>query len=269
MTSIVGIVGTGLIGASIGMRARINGARVLGADVSEGALSEARERGSIDEAVTLEALRSRADCIVIAVPVTQCTAMLSQFAGAGGRASLIMDVASVKIPVVAAAAGLACFVGTHPMAGSERSGPGAARADLFVQQPWAYVPSGSAELDGRAVDFIESMGAVALALDARAHDEAVAYTSHLPQLFAALFSAELRRRGEPATQLCGPVARELQRLGRSRFSVWKDILESNADSVSAELRAMARALEGVAGALDNREMHRVAGAFEAKSVEGD
>ena len=269
MNSVVGIVGTGLIGASVGLRARENGARVLGTDISEDALRVARECGAIHEAASLDELRSQADVFVIAAPVSQCIAVLSQLAATRVDAGLVLDVASVKVPVVSAAAGIACFVGTHPMAGSERSGPAAARIDLFAQRPWAYVPSGSATLDEKAVAFIVSMGAIPLPVEAKAHDAAVAYTSQLPQLFAALFSAELRRRGGPAAQLCGPVANELQRLGRSEFSLWKDILESNADNISTELRAMARRLEGAAEALDKHEMHRVAGAFEAPNVKGD
>ena len=101
--------------------------------------------------------------------------------------ALIVDVASVKLPVVARR-GLRNFVATHPMAGTERSGV-AARADLFDGRTWAYVPSGDENLDRRARRFIESMGAVPFAISAEDHDRAVALTSHVPQIVASCYAS--------------------------------------------------------------------------------
>ncbi|MFN2527714.1 MAG: prephenate dehydrogenase [Candidatus Baltobacteraceae bacterium] len=265
MIAVTGIVGTGLIGASIGLRARANGEIVLGADRSGEALRIAREREAIDEAVSIGDLLARADRIVVAVPVSQCITVLAGLSGRSLRAELVLDVASVKTPVVLAAADISSFVGTHPMAGSERSGPAAARADLFAGQTWAYVPVKSASLKARAVAFIESMGAIAVEVDAQAHDQAVALSSHLPQLFATLFSQRLASRHGAIAQLRGPVARELLRLGHSDYSLWKDVFEANAENIVPELEALARALEVAARELQTREFRTIEEAFKAQS----
>lgn len=264
MSVVTGIVGTGLIGASIGLRARANGDMVLGADRSGDALRVAREREAIDEAVPIDDMLERADRIVVAAPVSQCIAVLSSLSGRTLRAQLVLDVASVKMPVILAAADVLSFVGTHPMAGSEHSGPAAARADLFAGKTWAYVSVKSAAVNARAVAFIESMGALAFEVDAEAHDRAVALSSHVPQLFATLFSQRVAsRRGEIA-QLRGPVARELLRLGHSDYSVWKDVLDANAKNIVPELQALVRALEAAVRDLQTRDFDTIEEAFKAR-----
>ena len=265
MTQVLGILGTGLIGASIGMRARECAMTVLGSDRSEEALGIALERGALDAALPPEDVLARADVLVLALPVSECVRVLQSLAGRELQARLLLDVASVKAPIREASAGVAHFVGTHPMAGSERSGPVVARPGLFADRPWAYVPSGSAQLDARAEAFIRSMSALPVAVDAFRHDTIVAYTSHLPQVFASLFSYELaRRQDEIAMQLCGPAARELARLSRSSFLLWKDILEANGANIATELRAMASALETTATALEHRDFTEIEKAFEQR-----
>ena len=107
--------------------------------------------------------RSRtADECVIAAHLEPTLLELERLARASEPTpALVLDVASVKVPVVSAARGLHNFVATHPMAGTERSGAGAARAELFAGCAWAYVPSGDARLDARAREFIRSVGGVA------------------------------------------------------------------------------------------------------------
>ncbi|HVA33509.1 MAG TPA: prephenate dehydrogenase/arogenate dehydrogenase family protein, partial [Candidatus Baltobacteraceae bacterium] len=180
---VVGIFGTGLIGGSIGMRARRDGALVVGHDVSPGMLAQALEVGAIDLAATRDELYARAGTVVIAAPPEATMAEVQRLrSGAAPRATLIVDVASVKAPVVEAANGMKAFVATHPIAGSERSGVRAARADLFERRTWAYVPTGDTRLDARARAFITSLGAAAFAVDAHEHDRIVALTSHLVQV---------------------------------------------------------------------------------------
>ncbi|HTA40053.1 MAG TPA: prephenate dehydrogenase/arogenate dehydrogenase family protein, partial [Candidatus Acidoferrales bacterium] len=164
---IVGIVGTGLIGGSIGLRARRNGFRVIGCDASGEALESAVAAGAIDEAAPRGPLLALADVVVIAVPTDAAVGEIGALRESPEiHAELVIDVASVKAPIVAAAHGVANFVATHPMAGSERSGASSARADLFEGRPWLYVPPGHAELEAIARGFIESMGGVPGAVDA-------------------------------------------------------------------------------------------------------
>lgn len=263
MSAVLGIVGTGLIGGSIGMRARQNGMTVLGMDCSVEVEHLASERGAIDRLVSRDELYESADQIVLAIPVMQCVQEVRQIARGKPKASLIIDVTSVKAPIVEAAQGIDQFVGTHPMAGSEDSGPGAARSDLFAGRTWAYTPVESPDLRNRVLAFIESMGATPLPMEAQRHDAIAAFTSHMPQLFATLFSQELSQRDDESMQLCGPVARELQRLGRSRLAVWRDIFESNHANISVELRAMAALLQQTAADLDARDFRSIERAFKA------
>jgi prephenate dehydrogenase len=236
---IVGIVGTGLIGGSIGLRSRRNGFRVVGYDPSDAALDAALEAGAIDESISRGALLANADTVVIAAPVDATIGEIGAMRESPEvRAGLVIDVASVKTPIAAAAHGLAHFVGTHPMAGSESSGAAAARADLFDGKPWLYVPPGNAILEGHAREFIESMGALPGAVDASEHDRIVALTSHLPQLIAFAFARRVRALGEAAEPMCGPVARELMRIGDSNPLMWDSIFSANRANIEEELRAL-------------------------------
>jgi prephenate dehydrogenase len=237
--TIVGIIGTGLIGASIGLRARGAGHAVVGYDASDEALAAAIEAGAIERAVSRGELLACAGIVVIAAPIDATIGEIGAMRESPEiRAGLVIDVASVKGPVAVAAHGLANFVGTHPMAGSERSGAAAARTDLFEGKPWLYVPPGNATLEERARAFIELMGANPSAVDAGDHDRIVALTSHLPQLLAFAFARRVGRLGDAADPMCGPVARELLRIGNSSPSMWDSIFGANRENIEEELRAL-------------------------------
>jgi prephenate dehydrogenase len=248
---VVGIVGVGGIGGSIGMRARRDGALVVGYDRAAGALATALEVGAIDFAATREELYARAGTVVIAAYVDGTIAELEALkTDAPVRASLLIDVASVKAPVAAAGRGVARFVPTHPMAGTERSGVRAARPDLFEGRTWAYVPVGDPLLEARAKAFIGALGAVPLAIEADEHDRIVALTSHLPQLIASTYASLLADRQSPELEaLTGATARELLRLGASGFAMWQEIFRANAGNVEPALRALGQALLRSADAL--------------------
>jgi prephenate dehydrogenase len=236
---VVGIVGTGLIGGSIGLRARELGFATIGYDPSDAAARAALAAGVIDEYVARGELLARADIVAIAAPVDGTIGEIAALRESPPiRASLVLDVASVKAPIVHAARGLANFVATHPMAGSEASGASAARADLFDGRNWLYVPPGNATVESKAQTFIESMGATPVAVDAQEHDRIVALTSHVPQLIAFAFARRVRDLGPAAEPMYGPVARELLRIGKSNPGVWDSILKANGANVSAELRLL-------------------------------
>ena len=244
MTATVGIFGVGAIGGSIALRARQNGARVIGADGDPAALDAAREVGAIDDTATSEQLGKMVDVLVLSPHLKPTLKEIERLKNASGtQASLIIDGASVKTPVVRAASGLRNFVATHPMAGTERSGVRAARADLFEGRTWAYVPSGDDKLDARARTFIESMGAVPFAISAEEHDRAVAITSHVPQIIAWCYAKLLRDQGANAEKLCGPVARELLRISGMSAAMWRDILSANAANIQPQLHALIRELD--------------------------
>lgn len=251
----LGIIGTGMIGGSIGIRARELGWRVIGFDANAEAAQEARVRGAIEAIATREDIDERADVIVIAAHIAGTIAEIERLRFTQPHeARLIIDVSSVKAPIVQAARGLTNFVGTHPMAGRERSGPAAAARDVFEGKTWLYIPTGDRELDWRAVEFIGAFGAIPVEADAVEHDRIVAVTSHLPQIFATLFAARLSRPEVQLDAFMGPTAKELLRLSRSSMHMWRDILSANRENIGVELRALARDLEEAAAALESERL---------------
>ncbi|HET9392012.1 MAG TPA: prephenate dehydrogenase/arogenate dehydrogenase family protein [Candidatus Rubrimentiphilum sp.] len=247
----LGVIGTGLIGASIGLRGRDLGWRVAGFDTNAAQANAALDRGAIDEIVGHDAIYEQADTVVIAVPPRATVAELEALRGLTLRAQLVLDVASIKAPVAQAGRSVANFVATHPLAGSERSGPGAARATLFFDKAWLYVPPlADKALEMRARDFIGAMGARAVPADAGTHDDLLALTSHVPQLLATLFSKTVRQQKvEEIEAFCGPVARELMRLGNSNVEMWREIFAYNSANVAKHARELASKLNAAAEAL--------------------
>lgn len=250
---LVGIIGTGLIGTSIGLRAREEGHRVFGHDASAGNVRRAAERGAIDTMAGIEQIEAECRIIVVALPVrATCAYLTSLNRTSPPRARLIIDVASVKAPIVGAAQGLPNFVASHPMAGSERSGPDAADAKLFENKPWLYVPPKDTGVERCALDFIAALGGNPFATSAGEHDAMLALTSHMPQLLAYAFADHVRATGaaEQTVPYCGPAARELLRLGRSPLPMWQEIFEYNAVELPRALRAFAARLQRQADLLE-------------------
>lgn len=251
------------------MRARRNGDHVVGADRDDAGLEAALEIGAIDAATSADNLANDVDVLVIATHLEPTLREIARLAREGTRALLIVDVASVKAPVAAAARGLKNFVATHPMAGTERSGVRAARADLFEGRTWAYVPSGDTELDRRAEGFIASLGALPVAMSAREHDAIVALTSHLPQIVGSCYGSALLGAGARAELLYGPVARELSRISTMGFEMWRDVLLANAANLEPELRRFAGDLERVAAVLAAGDADALADFFSKAETGGE
>ncbi|MDO8107688.1 prephenate dehydrogenase [Isoptericola sp. b441] len=257
----VRVVGTGLLGTSVGLALRAGGVDVVLADPSRTTVLLSRDVGAgrlprADEA-------EPALVVVAAPPDVTGQVVLAELAAHPG--AVVTDVASVKAPVaaeVAAGGGdLSRYVGSHPMAGAERSGPTAARPDLFAGRPWV-VCAGSAEpasvlaVRALAVD----VAATPVMLDAAEHDAAVALVSHLPQVAASLVAARLRDAPATALELAGQGLRDVTRIAASEPGLWTSILAANAGSVAPVLREVRRDLDEVIGAL---ERAAVAGAEPA------
>lgn len=251
---ILGIIGTGLIGGSIGIRAQELGWSVLGFDANPHAAAQAQAIGAIQEAVTRDRILADAEIIVIAAHISGTITELERMRLMQPRkARLVIDISSVKAPIVRAASGVKNFVATHPMAGRERSGPTAATRDVFEGKTWLYVPTGDRELDWRAVEFIGTFGAIPFEVDAAQHDRTVAYTSHLPQILATLFARHMDEAGCNAKAYMGPTAKELMRLSRSSPAMWHDILEANRENICETLRGLSADLAAVAQGLERGE----------------
>ncbi|MDQ2857238.1 MAG: prephenate dehydrogenase/arogenate dehydrogenase family protein [Candidatus Eremiobacteraeota bacterium] len=262
--AVVGIAGVGLIGASIGLRVRQLGSRAIGWDSAGEHLTWALEGGAIDARVeSLRALADAADLLVLAAPPDATLSHLTDLGARAYRARLVIDVGSVKTPVARAAANVRRFVGTHPIAGSERSGPGAARADLFVGRTWTYDAAAAPENAARASEFIEAMGATPWPIANEEHDRIVAATSHLPQLLSVALGARLAGclDDRNATVLCGTGVRSMLRLAGSSWRLWRPILAQNATPVAQEVRRLVDILTGVAADLDAGRLERIGDRF--------
>lgn len=257
----LGIVGTGLIGGSLGAAARERGWHVLGYDVSAQARADAIEARVVDGICARGELYERCDVVAIAAYANGTIDELHRLVTERPAApQLIVDVASVKGDIARVGAGVPRFVPTHPMAGTERAGAKHARADLFAGRTWAYVPTGDSALDERARRFIASFDANPLAVDAQQHDLTLALTSHATQLIATAFRARVHETGG-IEELAGATARELLRLGAAPLAMWESVFAANGPPIARELHALAAALDAAADALETNDTGAIAALF--------
>ncbi|MEU4832074.1 prephenate dehydrogenase [Streptosporangium sp. NPDC023615] len=244
------VVGTGLIGTSIALALRDQGVTVHLADRDAASLRLARELGAGVE----WAEGTRADVAVIAVPPHAVAERLAALQKAGA-ARFYTDVASVKVLPLAQAADLGCdlttYVAGHPLAGRERSGPAAARADLFLGRPWALCPAEETSPDALEIMYglVKLCGGEAVRIGAEEHDRAVAVVSHAPHVTAAAVAARLAGAPAAALGLAGPGVRDVTRIAASDPALWTGILSGNALPVAEVLEAVAADLAAAAASL--------------------
>ena len=244
------IVGTGLIGTSIGLALRKGGHQVWLQD----AHLQHVERAAALGAGTHGTPETEPDVVLVAVPPAAVKSVIEDLSKLYVNATFT-DVSSVKTqPVldVQSIAGISSrFVGGHPMAGRETTGPDGARADLFEDRLWILTPT--ADSDAARLQQIrelaESCGAVVATMDAAAHDRAVALTSHTPQVLASLMAGLIASAPSNDIQLSGQGLRDLTRIAGSNPELWDDILAANADEVDAVLGAFGERLQTVRSAL--------------------
>ncbi len=223
-------------------------------------MAAALERGALTGTQPdFAAVAATCDTLVLAGPLEAVLAQLAALGAGLPHPPLVLDVASVKVPVVAAGEAVAGFVATHPLAGSERSGPLAARADLFAGRTWTYEPTARPGPRAAARTFLAALGARPLAVAAARHDAIVALTSHLPQLLSSALGARLAAAlpDDAVAELCGPGIGSMLRLAGSPWPTWRPILAANAPGVAQEVRAMANVLLELAAALDSGAVDRL------------
>jgi prephenate dehydrogenase len=246
----VRVVGTGLLGASVGLGLSASRAKVLLADTSPTALALARDLGAGVPDPGSEAV----DLVVVATPPDVTAVVVAEELKAHPDA-VVTDVASVKTGILSAlragGADLRQYVGSHPMAGRERSGAVAARGDLFLGRPWVLSPAPDG--DPGAASMVRrlalALGAVPVVMPAHEHDEAVALVSHLPQVAASLVAARLRHAPDAAVSLAGQGMRDVTRIAASDPALWAQILAANAGPVAAVLGELRADLDKVLAAL--------------------
>lgn len=223
------ISGTGLIGTSIALGLRDLGWETVGWDPDRGALAGAVEMGAVEPIGECDpGMLDPGDLLILAAPPSSIIATLRTLQ----TAALVIDVASVKEPILEAAV-TPRFVGTHPMAGREVTGPSAARAGLFRGATWVVVPDHAGEADLMLVEsIVRSLGARPVRMSAADHDAAVARISHLPQILAAaLLDGAADVPG--ALELAAGSFRDLTRVAASDPAIWMDILTTNRTEVAA------------------------------------
>ena len=257
------VVGVGLIGGSLALAARKAGLveTVVGVETDPVHREMALATGVVDRVTggLAEGLAG-AELAVLAVPVNEIVGLLPEVARQVNGACLVTDVGSVKGPILAAGDAAfpdGRFVAGHPIAGRERSGPAAARPDLFDQANWIATPS--ARTDAGAVERISALwrgvGASVVRMEAAWHDEVLATVSHLPHLVAyALMDAVLgMERGEERLKFSAGGLRDFTRVAASHPRMWRDIFLMNREQILRVLAAYRESLAGLEAAIRDRD----------------
>jgi prephenate dehydrogenase len=234
----VRIVGTGLLGTSIGLALRARGVDVVLDDVSPSSLALAIDYGAGREAADGD----EPQLVVVCVPPDVTSRIVAAELAAYPDA-LVTDVASVKAAPLdelrALGADVSRYIGSHPMAGRERSGAIAARADLFIGRPW--VIAGHDDISYARAAAVEhlalDLGALPIEMTAHDHDRNVALVSHAPQVISSLLAARLTGATDAATSLAGQGLRDTTRIASSDPELWVQILRANAPAIRDILSA--------------------------------
>jgi prephenate dehydrogenase len=265
----VTIIGTGLIGGSLGLalKKRRLARRIVGSDRAP-VLERARECGAIDAGIVnpADAVRG-SDLIVLATPVIAILDLMDRLGPTLPPRTMVTDVGSTKVEIARRAvksfgrnAGQR-FLAGHPMAGKEQAGVEHADADLFEGAAWLFTPLPRqrvhAGLCGDFLDCVEKLGAKIATLDPSDHDRFCAWVSHLPQMIStALAAALVDEFGEeaPLLDIGGRALRELTRISGSPYSMWRDIAITNRKNLGEAMQKLEQRLAHIRENLDSREL---------------
>jgi len=237
----VTVYGTGLIGGSLALALKraLPNIHITGVDRPE-VLKRALELKMIDAAGP-----QPSDLIILATPIGEILRLLDEVPQG---AALIADVGSTKAAICDKAERLGLnFVGGHPMAGLEQSGPDAAHADLFKDAPFFLSPIRSTPPDAidKMTALTKAIGAVPHVISAEEHDRLVAQISHLPQIISSALADQTAAHSE----LAGPGLRSMTRMASSPFVIWRDIFDTSS-YLPHELRAFIQRLQTVLDSLE-------------------
>jgi prephenate dehydrogenase len=265
----ISIIGVGLIGGSWGLALKKHGfgGHKVGYDRSE-ILKGAIAAGAVDEgAPDLAAAVRDADLVILATPVGVILDLLSQLKESVLPGALVTDVGSTKRLICRRAGDSfgdeTLFLGGHPLAGKERSGFENADAALLQNARYVLTPQAPAELeDVRVKSFVallESIGARPMVADPQAHDRAMAFLSHLPQLVStglASLVAEQSAKGFLPAEMAASGFRDVTRLAESPYGLWRDICLTNIENIQSALEALMDKLEHMKLHLSDRDLER-------------
>jgi prephenate dehydrogenase len=248
------VIGTGLLGTSIGLGLRGRGVSVFLSDPSP-----TNQAVAVDIGAGLPLARlgdEQPELVVVAAP-PDVTADVVEKALADFPGATVVDIASVKAGILAELRGrgvdLSRYVGTHPMAGREKSGPVAARGELFTSMPWVVCPSEETSTGAQqaARSLASDLGAVVTQFGAEEHDQAVALVSHLPQVMSSLVASRLQGTPMHALSLAGNGLRDVTRIAASDPTLWVQILGANAGQLVEILQGVREDLNRLIGTLED------------------
>ncbi len=263
LTGPVLVVGAGLLGTSIGLALRRHGVDVALADLDPGNVRIASGLGAGNIPSGQDA-----QLVVVAVPPDHLATEIETALATSD--AVVTDVGSVKskplrqVAERVSADRLRRYVGSHPMAGSERSGPLAASAALFDGRPWALTPHAGS--DPAAVELVTELarlcGALPVTFTPEDHDQAVARTSHVPHLLAALVAARLTDAPAEHLMLSGQGVRDVTRIAAGDPRMWQQIVTANAEALTGLLRAVRDDLDLLLTAVAHGEADSVIGLLD-------
>ena len=248
----VRIVGAGLLGTSIGLALTKQGQDVIISSQSPKSVELAIEYGAGRAAKNDDAPALIVVCVPPALTAKIVAQELQQFPNA-----VVTDVASVKESVLAELVSLNAplerYVGSHPMAGRERGGAIAGRADLFVGRPWVLTPHESSNPNAvtQVKKLAEALESSVVEVSSKDHDRAVALVSHVPQVISSLLAARLVPAADSDVSLAGQGLRDTTRIAASDAELWTQILGANSTQVNRVLKDFSGDLAKVISALDN------------------
>jgi prephenate dehydrogenase len=268
------LVGVGLLGGSLGLalkQRRLAGS-VVGFVRRAASVKECERCRAVDRATRdLEEAAGGADLVVLCTPLAQMPALVLHLRPALKEGAVVTDVGSVKgtvvgdlEPLVAQAGG--AFIGSHPMAGAEKTGVTAARSDLFVNAVCVVTPTPRSEPGAlRAVEHLwKSVGARLLRLTPEAHDQWVSRTSHLPHVMAAQLANFVLGPEHPKAQtlLCANGFRDTTRIASGSPEMWRDIALANRENLLEALAAFGAGLKDFRRVLQSGDAARITRFFE-------
>lgn len=274
---VVGVVGLGLIGGSLARRLKADESppRIVACSLDRTDLDRATEEGVVDRTTTDPAeVAASAELVVYATPIDVTLELLEAHRHAWTDGAVVTDVASLKEPVarrVREIGAEARWVGSHPMAGSEESGYGASRSDLFDDAPVYLVRAGAGAREARVVEDVwRRTGARPRWVEADEHDRRMIWASHLPQLVSNALAGALAKREVPPDDL-GPGGRDMTRLAGSAPDLWRGLLEAAGEREVEGLTAVVDELERLRDLLRRGDVARVVDYMDATRLwkEGD
>jgi prephenate dehydrogenase len=257
----VAIIGVGLLGGSLGLALKQHGlaAHVVGIGRRQASLNMAKDVGAIDETfLDVRQGAAGADLIAICTPAQDVIHQLDTLRDAVDPETIVTDVASTKASICAHATATwpqpLRFIGSHPMAGSEKFGPAHARADLYEGSVCLVETNELADPVSRdqIVALWEGVGARVVNVSPEEHDAILARTSHLPHVAAAAVALAAIRCA-PDSAMVGPGFRDTTRVADGRAELWRDICLTNRDALLEGLEDLQQTLHDFQSALEHSD----------------